>query len=163
MFSFFVNAQIASLSTSACVVDGDVVTIRCAEVIFERLLTISSSLVLLVLFIMLIVGAFKYLTSGGEAEKLAGAQSTLKFAFIGTFLFLGSYLFLTVLQALFLGGKNAKEYNLFKFEIPEYGVSPLPTPTSSVRRGRPTPPPGSVLTVPPSRAPTPFPTSRTGT
>ncbi|MGB4965645.1 MAG: hypothetical protein WBO77_00855 [Microgenomates group bacterium] len=139
MFSFFVNAQIASLATSACVVDGDVVTIRCAEVIFERLLTISSSLVLLVLFIMLIVGAFKYLTSGGEAEKLAGAQSTLKFAFIGTFLFLGSYLFLTVLQALFLGGKDNVEYNLFKFQIPEYGVSPMPTPTPRRRFERMTP------------------------
>lgn len=146
MFSFFVNAQIASLSSSACVVD-DVVTIKCAEVIFERLLTISSSLVLLVLFIMLIVGAFKYLTSGGEAEKLAGAQNTLKFAFIGTFLFIGSYLFLNVLQTLFLGGKNGSEYNLFKFEIPEYGASPMPTPTKPPRRF----------------SPTPYPTSRTGT
>lgn len=134
MLSFFVNAQIASLSNSACVVDG-VVTIRCAEVLFERLLTISSSVVLLVLFIMLIVGAFKYITSGGEAEKLAGAQNTLKFAFIGTFLFLGSYLFLIILQTLFLGGRNNTEFNLLKFEIPEYGVSPLPTPTP-MRRWR---------------------------
>ncbi len=138
MLSFFVNAQIASLSNSACVVDG-VVTIRCAEVIFERLLTISSSLVLLVLFIMLIVGAFKYITSGGEAEKLAGAQNTLKFAFIGTFLFLGSYLFLTILQTLFLGGKNNTQFNLFKFSIPEYGVSPMPTPTPRRRFERMTP------------------------
>lgn len=138
MVSFIVSAQIASLSNSACVVDG-VVTIRCAEVIFERLLTISSSLVLLVLFIMLIVGAFKYITSGGEAEKLAGAQNTLKFAFIGTFLFMGSYLFLTILQTLFLGGKNNTQINLFKFEIPEYGVSPMPTPTPRRRFERMTP------------------------
>ncbi len=141
MFSFFVNAQIASLSNSACVVNGDVVTIRCAEVIFQRLLTLSSAFVLLILFIMLIVGAFKYLTSGGEAEKLAGAQNTLKFAFIGTAMFMGSYLFLTVIQTLFLGGTANRQYNLFKFEIPEYGVSPMPTPTPRRRFERATPVP----------------------
>ncbi len=117
--SFVVNAQITSWQKSGCLSPEGVATLKCAEVVFQNLLFMASMFVLLVLFIMFVVGSFKYLTSGGDAEKLAGAQNTLKFALIGTFVFLGSYLMLNIIQVLFLGGSTGPA-SLFKFEIPVY-------------------------------------------
>lgn len=123
LLSFVAYAQITSWEKSGCLSPEGVATIKCAEVVFQNLLFMASTLVLLILFIMFIVGAFKYLTSGGDAEKLAGAQNTLKFALIGTFVFLGSYLMLNIIQVLFLGGIDSTRTggpSLFKFEIPVF-------------------------------------------
>lgn len=119
--SFFVHAEITSWKDSGCLAgpNADVATLKCAEVVFQNLLYMASALVLLVLFIMFVVGSFKYLTSGGDAEKIAGAQNTLKYAIIGTMLFIGSYLILNIIQVLFLGGATGAT-SLFRFEIPVY-------------------------------------------
>ena len=95
-----------------CMVDG-VPTLKCFEVVFQNILTIASGLILVVLFIMLITGAFHYLTSLGNPEKLKKAQGTLKYAVIGLVIFLASFLILKVIDTLFLGGQG----NLFKFKI----------------------------------------------
>lgn len=113
-----VHAQITSWAESGCVVSG-VATLKCLEVVFQNLLFMASTLVLLVLFLMIIIGAFKYITAGGDAEKVAGAQNTLKYALMGTMLFVGSYLILNIIQVVFLGGDTGPA-NLFKFEIPVY-------------------------------------------
>jgi hypothetical protein len=101
------------VSQGGCLVDG-VPTFKCLEVIFGNILFMTSAFVVLLLFIMLVVGGFNYLTSFGNAEKVKKAQGTIKFAIIGFFLFLLSYLILWTIDVLFLGGKG----NIFKFEIP---------------------------------------------
>jgi len=106
------NAQIQEWGS--CVVDG-VPTLKCLEVVFQNLLFLVSSIVMLILFIMLIVGSFMYLTSGGNPDKVASAQNTIKYAVIGIGLFLGAYLILSVIDVLFLGGEGS----IFKFEIPD--------------------------------------------
>ena len=98
--------------TGGCMVDG-VPTLKCFEVVFGNILNIASALIIVVLFIMFVVGAFSYLTSLGNPEKLKKAQGTLKYAVIGLVLFLGSFLILKVIDTLFLGGSGA----LFKFQI----------------------------------------------
>jgi len=70
-----------------CVVDG-VPTLKCLEVVFGNILFIASAFIILVLFIMLVFGAFQYLTSFGSAEKVKKAQGTLKWAVAGFVLFL---------------------------------------------------------------------------
>ncbi len=96
-----------------CIVDG-VPTLKCLEAVFSNIILAASTLIVLVLFIMLIVGAFGYLTSAGNPERVKKAQSTLKFAIIGFILFISAYLILRVISFLFLGGST----QLFKFSIP---------------------------------------------
>lgn len=95
-----------------CVVEG-VPTLKCLEIVFSNLLFIASSFIVLVLFIMLIVGAFQYLTSFGNPEKVKKAQGTLRFAVIGFLLFVGSYLILNIIDIIFLGGGG----KIFRFQI----------------------------------------------
>ena len=112
--SFTVYAQVQDWGS--CVVDG-VPTLKCLEVVFGNILFMSSALVILILFIMFVVGAFRYLTSFGNPENVKKAQGTLKYALMGFILFISAYLILNMICYLFLGGigSNCK---LFKFEIP---------------------------------------------
>ncbi|OGK41533.1 hypothetical protein A2954_00840 [Candidatus Roizmanbacteria bacterium RIFCSPLOWO2_01_FULL_37_12] len=113
---FAVYAQIKDWQSSGCIVDG-IPTLKCLEVVFGNIIFMSSALIVLVLFIMFVVGAFRYLTSFGNPENVKKAQGTLRYALIGFILFISSYLILNVICFLFLGGigNNCK---LFKFEIP---------------------------------------------
>ena len=96
-----------------CIVGG-VPTLKCFEAVFSNIIFAASTLIVLVLFIMLVVGAFSYLTSAGNPERIKKAQSTLKFAIIGFILFISAYLILRIISFLFLGGKT----QLFNFTIP---------------------------------------------
>ncbi len=96
-----------------CIVDG-VPTLKCLEAVFGNIIFAASALIVLVLFIMLVVGAFSYLTSGGNPERVKKAQGTLKFAVIGFVLFLAAFLILQIINTLFLGGDKT----FFNFTIP---------------------------------------------
>lgn len=116
MLSFVANAQVQNIADSGCVVDG-VPTFKCFEVLFQNVIFLAGASVILILFIMLVIGAFKYLTSAGDQEKLAGAKKTITYAFLGLFLFMSSYLILNVIQTLFIGPDGP---SLFDFKIPEF-------------------------------------------
>lgn len=100
--SFIVEAQIQNWESSGCVVDG-VPTLKCFEVVFSNVIFMSSSLIILVLFIMLFIGGFKYLTSLGNPEQVKSAQNTMKYAIIGVVLFMSAFLILKAVDYLFLG------------------------------------------------------------
>ena len=53
----------------ACMVDG-VPTLKCLEDVFGNIIFSASTLIILVLFIMFVIGAFTYLTSGGNPERV---------------------------------------------------------------------------------------------
>lgn len=97
----------------ACIVD-EVPTLKCLEDVFGNIIFAASSLIILVLFVMLVIGAFTYLTSGGNPERVKKAQGTLKFAIIGFILFISAFLILKIISVLFLGGRS----DLFNFTIP---------------------------------------------
>lgn len=92
---------------------NEVPTLKCLEVVLNNLLVISSALIILALFIMLVVGSLRYLTSGGNPEKLKKAQSVLKWAIIGVVIYLGAFLALKIIDVLFLGGQGA----IFKLDF----------------------------------------------
>lgn len=92
-------------ATPGCMVDN-IPTFKCIEPLFSNILFISSSFILLVLFIMFFVGGFNYLTSLGNPEKVKKAQSTLRFAVIGFILYVSSFLILRIIDYLFLGGQG---------------------------------------------------------
>jgi len=112
---FAVSAQIKGWEEpgSNCVVDG-VPTLKCLEIVFGNILYMSSFFIIIVLFIMFVVGSFRYLTSFGNAENIKKAQGTLKYALIGFILFVSAFLILTIIQTLFLGTGGA---NLFEFKL----------------------------------------------
>jgi len=95
-----------------CVVDG-VPTLKCLEVVFGNILTLSSAFIVLVLFIMFVIGGFNYLTSFGNAEKVKKAQGTLRYALIGFILFISSFLILKIIDIMFLGGTG----KIFQFTL----------------------------------------------
>jgi len=113
--SFAVYAQIKDWGT--CVTPEGIPTFKCLEIVFGNILFMSSALVVLILFIMFVVGAFRYLTSFGNPESVKKAQGTLRYALIGFILFLSAYLILNVICYLFLGGIGSS-CRLFKLEIP---------------------------------------------
>ncbi len=106
--------QVQDWSDSTCMVDG-VPTLKCFEVVFGNILAMASGLIVIVLFVMLVVGAFNYLTSLGNPEKLKKAQGTLRYAVIGLIIYLASFVILKVIDVLFLGGAGT----LFEFKIGE--------------------------------------------
>lgn len=112
--NFIVFAQIRPWGD--CVVDG-VPTLKCVQVVFGNILFMSSALIILVLFIMFVMGAFRYLTSFGNPEKVKKAQGTFRYAIIGLLLYLSAYLILNVICFLFLGGIGSS-CKLFQLGIP---------------------------------------------
>lgn len=105
-----------SITWQSCSVN-EVPTLQCLELIFGRILSLSSAFIVLVLFIMFIVGGFNYLTSFGNPEKIKKAQGTLKYAIYGLVLFVSSYLIIRIIGLLFL----ADPTSLFHFSIPGPG------------------------------------------
>lgn len=116
MFSIAAYAQVRNIADSGCVVDG-VPTLKCLEILFQNLIFLAGAFTILILFVMLVIGAFKYLTSGGEQEKISSAKKTITYAFLGLFLFMSSYLILNVIQTLLIGPDGP---SLFNFKIPEF-------------------------------------------
>lgn len=101
-----------------CVVDG-IPTLKCLEIVFGNILFMSSFFIIIVLFIMFVVGSFRYLTSFGNPEAIKKAQGTLKYALIGFILFVSAFLIMTIIQTLFLGGNQngTGKPNLFEFKL----------------------------------------------
>ena len=97
----------------SCSVNG-VPTLKCLEIIFGNIIKMSTSFIVLILFVMIVVGAFRYLTSGGNPEGLKKAQGTLKYAIIGVVLFVSAYLILNIIGYLFLNGHSEQ---LMEFKI----------------------------------------------
>lgn len=53
-----------------------------------------------VLFILLIVGGFKYITSGGDPKAIESAKGTLTSAFMGLVIILVSYLIMVLISKI---------------------------------------------------------------
>jgi hypothetical protein len=68
-----------------CVI-GDVATIRGISCLISNMLSASLSLLGLLFFLMLLVGGFKYLTSGGDPKGVDSAKGTITAALVAIFL-----------------------------------------------------------------------------
>jgi TRAP-type C4-dicarboxylate transport system permease small subunit len=70
------------------------------EGMFSNLIGSLLSLAGIVLFLMLIIGGFKYITSGGNPEAAAGARRTLTYAIVGLIVVASAYLVLVIIQEI---------------------------------------------------------------
>jgi len=52
------------------------------------------------LFILLLVGGFKYITSGGDPKAVEGARKTISYAIMGLVVLLLSFLILVLIKAI---------------------------------------------------------------
>lgn len=68
------------------------------ELVFGNVVTSLLALGGIVLFLMLLSGGFKYLTSGGDPKAAEGAQKTLTYAIGGLVLLAGSYMILNIIK-----------------------------------------------------------------
>ena len=91
--------------------EGDVPTIQGLEGIIANILNIVVPIVGVVLLVMLIIGGFQYITSGGEAEQVAKARKTITAAVFGLLVVLGVWLIIKLIED-FTG------LNLHEFTIP---------------------------------------------
>jgi hypothetical protein len=107
------------IQDKSCTVDG-VPTLQCLEVVYDNVLFLASSLVLLVLFAMLVYGGVLFITAFGSSEKIEQAQNTLKWSLIGIGLFAASYLILFIIDQAFLGGAG----KIFELHIPGPSTNP---------------------------------------
>lgn len=82
------------------------------EKVFENVVTSLLALGGIVLFLMLLSGGFKYLTSAGDPKAVEGAQKTLTYAIGGFILLAFSYLILVIIGTL--TGADVTNFTIFK-------------------------------------------------
>lgn len=79
-------------------------------IVFENLVSALLALGGIVLFVMLLLGGFKYLTAGGDPKKAEEAKKTLTYAIGGLVLLVGSFLILQLIQDI--TGANVTEFSI---------------------------------------------------
>lgn len=87
-------------------------TLQDLEKVFESLVTSLLALGGIVLFLMLLNGGFKYLTSGGDPKATEGAQKTLTYAIGGLVLLAGSYMILNIIKTF--TGADVTNFVIYK-------------------------------------------------
>lgn len=70
------------------------------ETIFGNVVKSALGFAGIVLFVLLLTGGFKYITSGGDPKALEGAQKTITYAVAGLILILVSFLILVLIKTL---------------------------------------------------------------
>jgi len=73
-------------------------TIGNLSCLFNRVVGFALGFAGIVLFLLLIIGGFKYITSGGDPKAVEGAKKTLTYAIGGLVVILISYLVLVIIK-----------------------------------------------------------------
>ena len=74
--------------------------IKDLETVFGNVVRAALGFAGIVLFVLLLVGGFKYITSGGDPKATEGAQKTITYAILGLILILASYLILVLIKTI---------------------------------------------------------------
>ena len=89
-------AQVPDWSESAK--SGGPATVKDLEVVFARIVSIIASAAGLAALAMLIIGGFRFLTSGGDPKATEAAKNTMTHAILGIVLLIASWLVLVLLE-----------------------------------------------------------------
>lgn len=95
---------------AAGLVDNSPNTLADIEIVIKNLLGSAASLIGLAIFVMLVVGAFQYITSGADQKAVEKSQSVFTFALMG-----GAAVI--VLWLIFVFLKQFTGIDLLKFNI----------------------------------------------
>lgn len=77
---------------------GGVTKIQGIECILIAILNLAVRLAGIAVFLMLIIGGFKYLTAGGDPKKAESAQKTITYAIFGLALLIGGWFILFFIE-----------------------------------------------------------------
>lgn len=94
----------------ACAYQG-AATIRGIECIVANVLSVAITLLGITGLVMMIIGAFRYLISGGNSKETETARNTLTYAVIGLVLGLASFVILNLI-AEFTGVETILDFSL---------------------------------------------------
>lgn len=80
------------------------------EGLFRRAVSSIIALAGITLFVLLVIGGIKYITSGGDPKATEGAQKTITYAIGGLIAILLSYLILVLIQRI--TGANVTQFKI---------------------------------------------------
>lgn len=83
------------------------------ETIFSNIVKASIPLSGIALFLMLLMGGFKLITSGSDPKKAQSAKNTITFALIGITLVAMAYLILVIISNL-TGQNSILEFDIYR-------------------------------------------------
>jgi hypothetical protein len=87
-----------SLLAVAITEEKGVATVKGFEDLFQNILTVVLGLAGIGLFIMLLLGGFQFITSGGDPKGVEQAKHTLTYAIGGVVLIAAGYLIIQIIQ-----------------------------------------------------------------
>lgn len=91
---------------------GDVATIKGFEAIFSNIITVALEFAGIVLFIMFLIGGFKYLTAGGDPKAVEAAKGTLTHAIIGLVVLILAFIILQLIHVI--TGVDVTTFRIYK-------------------------------------------------
>ncbi len=91
---------------------GDPATFNDLNIVFENVVGTLLGLAGIILFMMLVAGGFKYITSAGDPKSVESAKKTLTSAIAGLVLTASAYLILRII-ADFTGATNILNFNVY--------------------------------------------------
>ncbi len=100
---FFATAPVAPVHAQfrdwdqGCLKDG-VASLRCIPFVFGNIVTALLIFVGTVAVILLVYAGIRFITSGGDPKKVAGARQIITYAIIGLVLVLSSFLIITLIS-----------------------------------------------------------------
>ncbi len=94
--------------------NDEVATLRGLEGVFENIINSLLFIAGILLFIMLIAGGIKFITSGGDPKGLESARKTLTYALIGIILVAAGYLVLVLISNI-TGNRNILNFRVYNF------------------------------------------------
>ena len=94
----------------ACNSASGIATIENLGCVFQSIVKSFLGFAGIILFILLVVGGFKYITSAGDPKSLEGAQKTLTYAIGGLIVVLISFLILVLITEI--TGVDVREFKI---------------------------------------------------
>lgn len=90
--------------------EGGVATIKGLECAFSNFVSVILAFAGIILFIMFIVGGFRYLVSGGDPKAVEAAKGTLTHAILGMIILVLAFLILVLIKQI--TGVNVTEFKV---------------------------------------------------
>lgn len=105
-------AQTASWS-GVCVggIDNDVATVQGLECLIANVFTVIITLIGLAAFVMFIIGAVRWLISGGNSSNVDKARNTMTYAVIGVVIALSAFIVINLIAG-FTGVETIKTFRI---------------------------------------------------
>lgn len=89
---------------------ADIPTIQNLEVVFGNIVNAAIGFAGICLFILLLVGGVRYITSGGDPKATEGAQKTITYAIGGLVVLLLSFMILVLIREI--TGVDVSEFSI---------------------------------------------------